>query len=124
MVRRRLPTGIQTFRTLRERNCYYVDKTRYVERLLDGGKALFEGLHIHGRHDWSQRHPVVVRAGGQVYLFEFKVTEQAGEGTALAQLRERDYAAKYRGGREPIHLLGVEFSRATRNVTSFEVAAG
>ncbi len=72
----------------------------------------------------SGRLDMAVRAGGQVYLFEFKVVEQAGEGAALAQLRERDYAAKYRGGREPIHLLGVEFSRETRNVTAFEVAAG
>ena len=70
------------------------------------------------------RLDMAVRAGGQVFLFEFKVTEQAGEGAALAQLRERDYAAKYRGRGEPIHLLGVEFSRQTRNVTAFEVAAG
>ena len=33
-------------------------------------------------------------------------------------------AAKYRGRGEPIHLIGVEFSRKTRNVTAFEVAAG
>ena len=72
----------------------------------------------------SGRLDMAVRAGGQVYLFELKVTEQAGEGAALAQLRERDYAAKYRGRGEPIHLLGVEFSRQTRNVTAFEVAAG
>lgn len=26
MTRRRLPIGIQTFRELRERGCYYVDK--------------------------------------------------------------------------------------------------
>ena len=86
MTRRRLPIGVQTFRTMRERDCYYVDKTAFVERLLDGGtryflsrprrfgkslfldtlkelfegnEALFEGLHIHAGHDWSQRHPVV-----------------------------------------------------------------
>ncbi len=70
------------------------------------------------------RLDMAVRAGGQVYLFEFKIVEQAGEGAALAQLQARDYAAKYRGGREPIHLVGVEFSRETRNVTAFEVAAG
>ena len=29
MTRRRLPIGIQTFRTLRERDCYYVDKTAF-----------------------------------------------------------------------------------------------
>ena len=57
-----------------------------------------------------------------VYLFEFKVAEMSPPGSALAQLQDRDYAAKYRGRGEPIHLIGVEFSRQTRNVTAFEVA--
>ena len=68
------------------------------------------------------RLDMAVRAGGHLYLFEFKVVEQAGPGAALAQLRERDYAAKYRGRGEPIHLIGVEFSRKTRTVTAFEAA--
>ena len=68
------------------------------------------------------RLDMAVRTGGHVYLFEFKVTEQAGPGAALAQLRERDYAAKYRGRGEPIHLIGVELSRKTRTVTAFEAA--
>ena len=72
----------------------------------------------HGRLDMA------VRAGGDVYLFEFKVVELAPPGSALAQLRERNYAAKYRGKGESIHLIGVEFSRKTRNVTAFEVAGG
>ena len=40
MTRRRLPIGMQTFRELR-RDCYYVDKTAYLERLLDEGKHYF-----------------------------------------------------------------------------------
>ena len=75
MVKRRLPLGVQTFREIREQNCYYVDKTGYLDRLLDEGKhwflsrprrfgkslfldtvkeffegneELFRGLHIHG----------------------------------------------------------------------------
>ena len=32
---------MQTFRELRERDCYYVDKTAYIERLLDEGKHYF-----------------------------------------------------------------------------------
>ena len=83
-----------------------------------GYEIVVEESSSHGRLDMA------VRAGGQVYLFEFKVVELAPAGSALAQLRERDYAAKYRGGGEPIHLIGVEFSRDTRNVTAFEVAAG
>ena len=72
----------------------------------------------HGRLDMA------VRTDGHVYLFEFKVAEMAPPGSALAQLQERDYAAKYRGRGEPIHLIGVEFSRDTRKVTAFEVADG
>ena len=41
MNRRRLPIGIQTFRKLREGDCYYVDKTAYIRRLLDEGTHYF-----------------------------------------------------------------------------------
>ena len=70
------------------------------------------------------RLDMAVRAGGHVYLFEFKVVELSGTGAALAQLQARGYADKYRAAGEPIHLIGVEFSRETRNVTAFEVADG
>ena len=86
MARRKLPIGIQTFREIREDDCYYVDKTPLMHRLaaegkhyflsrprrfgkslfldtlkelFEGSEALFEGLHIHRRWDWSVRHPVV-----------------------------------------------------------------
>ena len=72
----------------------------------------------HGRLDMA------VRFNGNVYLFELKVVEMAGEGAAMAQLKARGYAEKYCGAGEPIHLVAVEFSRETRNVTAFEVEAG
>ena len=80
MTRRKLPIGIQTFREMREENYYYVDKTAYIQRLMDEGKhyflsrprrfgkslfldtlkelfegnePLFKGLYIHDRWDWS-----------------------------------------------------------------------
>ena len=65
------------------------------------------------------RLDMAVEFNGNVYLFEFKVVEQASAGAA--QLQERDYAAKYRGRGEPIHLVGVEFSRETRTLAAFEV---
>ena len=84
--RRKLPVGIQTFRKIREEGCYYVDKTAYAKRLVEegahyflsrprrfgkslfldtlkelfeGNEALFEGLDVHRRWDWSLRHPVL-----------------------------------------------------------------
>ena len=83
-----------------------------------GYEIAVEESSSHGRLDMA------VRTGGHVYLFEFKVVEMAPPGSALAQLRERNYAARYRAIGEPIHLIGVEFSRDTRNVTAFEIADG
>ena len=86
MARRLLPIGIQSFRKIRESNCYYVDKTGYALRLVEegahyflsrprrfgkslfldtlkelfeGSRELFEGLQIYEHWDWSVRHPVV-----------------------------------------------------------------
>ena len=83
-----------------------------------GYEIVVEESSSHGRLDMA------VRTGGHVYLFEFKVAEMAPPGAAVAQLQERDYAAKYRGRGEPIHLIGVEFSRQARNITAFAVADG
>jgi len=67
------------------------------------------------------RLDMAVRFNGQVYLFEFKVVEIEPDGAALAQLKARGYADKYRDGTTPIHLIGVEFSREKRAVVRFEV---
>ena len=48
----------------------------------------------------------------------------APEGAAMAQLKEKRYADKYRGSGEPIHLIAVEFSKDTRNVVAFAVEPG
>ena len=72
----------------------------------------------HGRVDMA------VRFNRNVYLFEFKVVEQASKGAAMAQLQSRRYADKYRHLGEPIHLVAVEFSKDDRNLTAFEVAPG
>ena len=68
------------------------------------------------------RLDMAVRFEGRVYVFEFKVVEQAGEGAAMAQLREREYADKYRAPGVTVHLVGVEFSSESRNVVAFEHA--
>jgi len=66
------------------------------------------------------RLDMAVRFEDRVYIFEFKVIEQAGEGAALAQLIARRYADKYRSPSARIHLIGVEFSSESRNVVAFE----
>ena len=86
MTRRRLPLGMQTFREVRKAECYYVDKTAYLRRLVgegkhyflsrprrfgksllldtikelfEGNQLLFDGLEIRDHWDWSVRHPVL-----------------------------------------------------------------
>ena len=86
LISRRLPIGIQDFRTIREQDFYYVDKTHFVRKLVEEGRfyflsrpsrfgksllldtlkslfegreELFRGLDIHGHWDWSATHPVV-----------------------------------------------------------------
>ena len=79
------------------------------------------GLEVKVEDSGSRgRLDMAVRAGGQVYLFEFKVVERARRGAAMAQLRERGYADKYRHLGEPVHLVAVEFSAETRNVAGFK----
>ena len=72
----------------------------------------------HGRLDMA------VRFNGNVYLFELKVVEMAPEGAAMAQLKKKRYADKYRGAGVPIHLVAVEFSKDARNVVAFDVESG
>ena len=67
------------------------------------------------------RIDMAVLFNGQVFLFEFKVVEMVPEGRALQQLIDKGYADKYRARGEPIHLVGVEFSKAQRSVAGFEV---
>jgi hypothetical protein len=66
------------------------------------------------------RIDLTVKLPERIYLFEFKVVELEPEGKALAQLKARDYAAKYRMAGVPIHLVGIEFSRDSRRVVGFE----
>ena len=86
MTKLKLPIGTASFMNLRNRNCYYVDKTPHIEKLIDrgeyyflsrprrfgktllvdtmqelfeGNEKLFRDLHIHDRWDWTVSNPVV-----------------------------------------------------------------
>ncbi|MCY4265982.1 MAG: AAA family ATPase [Gammaproteobacteria bacterium] len=86
MARHQLPLGTHTLQKIRNRGCYYVDKTPHIKRLIDAGDSyflsrprrfgksllldtlqelfegnepLFTGLAIHNDWDWSVNYPVV-----------------------------------------------------------------
>ena len=105
-----LPLGVQTFSKVRKSGDYYVDKTAYAHKMIaegecyflsrprrfgkslfvsmlkelfKGNRALFEGLHVHDRWDWSTTHPVVHLSFGSGHF-----TKPDGLDTnATAQLR-------------------------------------
>jgi hypothetical protein len=65
------------------------------------------------------RIDMAVKFNGQVWLFEFKVVELTPQGKAIDQLRAKNYAAKYRA-HGPVHLVGVEFGKDSRNIVGFD----
>ncbi len=84
---RKLPIGISDFKKLREENFIYVDKTKYIYKLItegggyyflsrprrfgksllistigylfEGRKELFKGLYIEDKWDWNNVYPVI-----------------------------------------------------------------
>ena len=57
----------------------------------------------------------------QVYIFEFKVVEIVPEGKAIEQIKDKAYADKFKSQGKSIHLIGVEFSKESRNIVAFDV---
>ncbi len=64
------------------------------------------------------RMDLTVKLEGKVFIFEFKLTDQA-TGDALKQIKGKRYWEKYRDA-ESIYLVGIEFSREKRNIVGYE----
>ncbi|MBO7683340.1 MAG: AAA family ATPase [Kiritimatiellae bacterium] len=56
----------------------------------------------------------VIETPTDVYVFEFKYRRSAK--AAIRQIRERDYAAKWAGGKRPVTLIGINFNPKKRNI--------
>ena len=100
------------------------DVARYEGYYASVFYSYFAGLGLDVRVEDSTSHgrlDMAVLFNANVYLFEFKVVELEPEGAAMAQLKERRYADKYRHLGQPIHLIAVEFSKDARNLAAFEV---
>jgi len=67
------------------------------------------------------RIDMAVRFEGNIYIFEFKVVEMNAGGSALQQIKDKQYADKYKTQGLPIYLIGVEFSKVSRNIVGFEI---
>lgn len=106
-----IPYNNFTHSRLHEYEGYYASVIyAYLASL--GAELIAEDVTNRGRIDLTLKIP------GRIYLFEFKVMENqpAGALGALQQIKARDYAAKYRGLGQPVTLVGIEFSRVSRNL--------
>ncbi|MCY4050271.1 MAG: PD-(D/E)XK nuclease domain-containing protein [Gammaproteobacteria bacterium] len=59
-------------------------------------------------------------------MLEFKMVEnkagtEPGLNSAIAQIREKGYAKKYRSRKEPIHLIGMVFGKKERDLLDIRV---
>ena len=78
-----------------------------------GLDLIAEDVSQYGQCDLTVRH------AGMTYLFEFKLIDgDEATGAALAQLKSRNYAAKYP---PPKIEIGIEFSRTRRQIVGWQV---
>jgi hypothetical protein len=67
------------------------------------------------------RIDLTIKVGKRIYIIEFKVD---GEGKALQQIKDMDYAHKYQNAGNDIYLIGINFSSAEKNISEFEWEMG
>ena len=74
-----------------------------------------------GRIDMTVHFTHPQTAQQYVYIFEFKVLAgKKADGSAMQQIKTKNYAAKYQQENTKIFLVGIEFSRKTRNIVGFD----
>ncbi|WP_338018659.1 AAA family ATPase [Halorhodospira halochloris] len=132
--RRKLPIGIQTFADIVSGEYYYADKTPHIERLINAGKyfflsrprrfgkslllytlkslfegreALFRGLYIHDRWEWSVHHPVIRLSFADGVL-------QSRQQTRPAHQRNPSRSGRETQHRQPLRRLGPRCNREGR----------
>ena len=132
-----IATDTHDFPSLRRNGCIYVDKTKYIHRLVStigsklyflsrprrfeksltvsALKALFQARSVQA----SGRADIVASHVNGVYIFELKVGESVDK--AFRQIREKGYATPYLASGLPIHFIGLSFDPATRQLVDCAV---
>lgn len=83
-----------------------------------GLTVIAEDSTHHGQID------LTVMLNNRVFIIEFKVIdENTRQGSALQQIKTRNYQQKYEGCGKDIFLIGMEFDRQQHNLVFFESEA-
>ena len=70
--------------------------------------------------DSTGRVDCVVQTADAVYIFEFKLTGNGTAEDALSQIREKEYAAKYKAEGKKIVLIGAGFNEKKRTIAEWK----
>lgn len=95
-----------------QRDESYYHTIFYLAVSASGANVRSEVLTCDGRIDLLLEFP------GKVFILEFKCGQSAD--TALAQIREKDYAAPYRGSGKAVFLVYIDFDTETRNISEWK----
>ena len=80
-----------------------------------GLDVTLEDVTNYGRIDFT------IKALEKIFIFEFKVIDEDDTHTsALQQIKNKNYAQKYKSLSDNIYLIGIHFSKEQRNVVGFE----
>lgn len=77
--------------------------------MIGGARIDAEGASLSGRSD------IVISTNRDVYVIEMKVDESVDK--AVEQIKEPGYYHKYINTRKTIHIIGLNFSSGTRQIT-------
>ncbi|MCC5849480.1 MAG: ATP-binding protein [Verrucomicrobia bacterium] len=87
--------------------------------------AFFASLGLDVRPEESSnpgRLDMAVLFENRALIFEFKLVDDAPEHKALAQILEKGYDQAHRAAGREVHCIGIEFSKAKRNIVAWEIA--
>jgi hypothetical protein len=87
--------------------------------------AFFASLGLDVRVEESSnagRLDMAVLLENRALIFEFKLVDDAPEGKALAQILAKGYDQPHRAAGREVHCIGIEFSRARRNIVAWDMA--
>ena len=97
-----------------------LDRERYYQSLF---YLIFRlmGMHTHTEvRTATGRIDATIELESGVWIFEFKLDGSAD--AALAQIRDKGYAAPYAAARKPVYLVGMNFDSEKRNVGEWKCA--
>ena len=80
------------------------------------------GLTVIAEDSTNQgRIDLTVMLDDKIFIIEFKaINEQTQQGTALAQIKAKNYQQKYVSAEKTVYLIGMEFEKQQRNLSFFE----